>query len=261
MQKEENIVIINNILGRSEAGMKKGFTLAEDLITLGIIGVVAAMTMPTVLSNYRKSQVVNNLKKDVAIFSQAIQMAEAKHGFMSDWELCENTNDPQCTKDFFEKYFEPELKIIKKCIPASEECWTRQKSLSGNLGDFTSKEIAGVLSNGTSFRFWLGNELNDAGKTVQHINIYIDIDGPKKGLATIGGDIFNIVIGWDDSLTVQKGVNLRGINRNTPFREDIINHAQHGCSKDIANTHTGLFCGGLIQHDGWKIPDDYPIKF
>ena len=34
--------------------MKKGFTLAEVLITLGIIGVVAAMTMPTLIQNHQK---------------------------------------------------------------------------------------------------------------------------------------------------------------------------------------------------------------
>ena len=32
---------------------KKGFTLAEVLITLGIIGVVAAMTMPSLINNYK----------------------------------------------------------------------------------------------------------------------------------------------------------------------------------------------------------------
>ena len=36
--------------------MKKGFTLAEVLITLGIIGVVAALTLPSLITNYRKKQ-------------------------------------------------------------------------------------------------------------------------------------------------------------------------------------------------------------
>ncbi len=34
--------------------MKKAFTLAEVLITLGIVGVVAAITMPTLIANHRK---------------------------------------------------------------------------------------------------------------------------------------------------------------------------------------------------------------
>lgn len=39
---------------------KKAFTLAEILITLGIIGVVAAMTMPVLIENYKKSRLLLN---------------------------------------------------------------------------------------------------------------------------------------------------------------------------------------------------------
>ena len=39
----------------------KAFTLAEVLITIGIIGIVAALTLPTLIGNYRKSAVENKL--------------------------------------------------------------------------------------------------------------------------------------------------------------------------------------------------------
>jgi prepilin-type N-terminal cleavage/methylation domain-containing protein len=45
--------------------MKKAFTLAEVLITLAIIGVVAALTIPTVVRNYQKTQTVTQLKKSL----------------------------------------------------------------------------------------------------------------------------------------------------------------------------------------------------
>lgn len=46
--------------------MKKyAFTLAEVLITLGIIGVVAAMTLPTVVNKYREKETVTKLKKNL----------------------------------------------------------------------------------------------------------------------------------------------------------------------------------------------------
>lgn len=47
--------------------LKKGFTLAEVLITLGIIGVVVAMTMPVLLSKYREKVYLTQLKKMSAI--------------------------------------------------------------------------------------------------------------------------------------------------------------------------------------------------
>ena len=53
--------------------MKKAFTLAEVLITLGVIGVVAAMTMPSLVANYQKKVWVNQLKKTVSVMNQAFQ--------------------------------------------------------------------------------------------------------------------------------------------------------------------------------------------
>lgn len=51
--------------------MNKAFTLSETLITLGIIGVVAALTMPAVITNYQKKQTSAQLKKAYSTFAQA----------------------------------------------------------------------------------------------------------------------------------------------------------------------------------------------
>jgi len=67
--------------------MKKAFTLAETLITLGIIGIVAALTIPTFVENYREKQIVVKLKKFYSTFSQAYQMAINDHGTIDTWEL------------------------------------------------------------------------------------------------------------------------------------------------------------------------------
>lgn len=62
--------------------MKKcAFTLAEVLITLGIIGVVAAMTIPTLIANIRSQQYRSRLKKAVSTLSQAAKMSQAQYGF------------------------------------------------------------------------------------------------------------------------------------------------------------------------------------
>lgn len=59
-------------LNNSGGFMKKGFTLAEVLITLGIIGVVAAMTMPSLIQNYRKKEATTRIKKFYSMMSQAV---------------------------------------------------------------------------------------------------------------------------------------------------------------------------------------------
>ncbi len=246
--------------------MKKGFTLAEVLITLGIIGVVAALTMPTVLSNYRKSQVVNSLKKNYSLFSQAVQMAESKHGFTNDWPTCDVGASIDCTKEFFENYLAPELKVIKTCIPSSEECWTPPKTVNGEETTYIGNGIAvmsqtmsAILNNGTSIYMWAGGQ----DQKNPHWQIWLDIDGPKKGLARIGGDVFGLVLfykGSDNVVKLPKGVYLAG----SQFADDLdtlYNHPEYGCSNDINSIYAGLACAALIQYSGWKIPDKYPIKF
>ena len=61
-------------------GRKAAFTLAEVLITLGIIGVVAAMTLPTLIQNYQKRVYVTQLKKSVSVLSNGFKLMMAHDG-------------------------------------------------------------------------------------------------------------------------------------------------------------------------------------
>ena len=58
---------------------KFGFTLAEVLITLGIIGVVAAMTIPTLISNTNSAKFKSQYKKTLSTLNQAALMATAQY--------------------------------------------------------------------------------------------------------------------------------------------------------------------------------------
>ena len=60
---------------------KAAFTLAEVLITLGIIGIVAAMTIPTLIANTRSQQYRSKFKKTVSTLSQAARMNQAQYGY------------------------------------------------------------------------------------------------------------------------------------------------------------------------------------
>ncbi len=60
---------------------KAGFTLAEVLITLGIIGVVAAMTIPTLIANTNSLKFRSQFKKSISTLSQAGRMAQAQYEF------------------------------------------------------------------------------------------------------------------------------------------------------------------------------------
>lgn len=58
----------------------RSFTLVEILITLGIIGVVAALTIPTLIDNIQAEQFRSNLKKQFSILTQAVDSLQAKNG-------------------------------------------------------------------------------------------------------------------------------------------------------------------------------------
>lgn len=59
---------------------KKAFTLAEVLITLGIIGVVAGMTIPTLMQNTQNAELVTKMKKEYSVLSNAHQQLKTENG-------------------------------------------------------------------------------------------------------------------------------------------------------------------------------------
>ena len=86
--------------------MKKAFTLAEVLITLGIIGVVAALTIPTLMANHRKHVVETKLAKIYSVMNQAITMTNAEYGEASNWIIdCGLSNNISCTQDNVKDWF------------------------------------------------------------------------------------------------------------------------------------------------------------
>ena len=58
--------------------MKKGFTLAEVLITLAIIGVVAALTIPSVIVKTQQQEFKTGAKKAISVLSQAMQLTSTQ---------------------------------------------------------------------------------------------------------------------------------------------------------------------------------------
>ncbi len=59
---------------------KQGFTLAEVLITLVIIGIIAAMTLPSLLGGTNKQELKTGLQKSISVLSQAITLHYALTG-------------------------------------------------------------------------------------------------------------------------------------------------------------------------------------
>ena len=95
------------------------FTLAEVLITLGIIGIVAAMTMPSLIASYKNKELATRAKKTYSVIFQAIKLYEAENEAYGDVTgLFDTSKTSQEVLTNFAKYFDG----AKLCLKPSKDC-------------------------------------------------------------------------------------------------------------------------------------------
>lgn len=178
-----------------------GFTLAEVLITLGIIGVVAAMTIPTLIQKQREAATVTALKKAYSTLSSAYTLAVQENGTPDNWQLggMNNTAGMDNLNSIMSKY----LKVTKNC-GRNDGCFPNEiyKDLNGVdsvYGNFYSDgHPKMVLSDGTLLLMfqWRGDCDWDWGSTPALKSVcgpfYVDINGAKKP-NQIGVDLFGFI--------------------------------------------------------------------
>ena len=101
----------------------KAFTLAEVLITLGIIGVVAAFTIPGLISRYQEKEMVNRWVKFYSLLQQAVKLAEEEYGDHTTWKWDQynNGNNPN-TEGSAYSYLKPYLKLAYDCPTGGDKC-------------------------------------------------------------------------------------------------------------------------------------------
>ena len=219
------------------------FTLAEILITLGIIGVVAAMTIPTLVANYQKKETVTALKKAYSQLSQAVKMSELENGDKEYW----NYDLPAET--FMNTYLKPFLKDVEQTNGFDIHKTINYKYLNGDritessVNDKNNSVIK--LSDGTIIFVdgWSSGENIYRG-------ILVDTNGFKKP-NILGRDLF--AFGITPSLGLAPS--LKEVDR-----EEALSDKLHMCSKSKSAVKSGYACSLVIMMDGWEIKSDYPWR-
>ena len=185
-------------LGAFHLSPKKAFTLAEVLITLGIIGVVAAMTIPTLMQKCFEIQTVARFKEVNSILSQAIKLAVEENGEVSSWGNINQINEASALA--IAKNLKPHLKLAHDCGTYDDKnmCIARVYTLMNGkvagAGYATNKSYYKVvLMNGSSI-FWRGRYGGDYPKNgeVPIMAFFFDING-SKGPNIVGHDLFSFV--------------------------------------------------------------------
>ena len=110
----------------TQHGMKCAFTLAEVLITLGIIGIVAAMTIPTLIGKYQEKQFKVAYKKVYSELSRAFQEALVEEQFTRTQK-----SDIKSTEEEF-NILKSKFKVLLDCGSENiERCWKKGDNLCG----------------------------------------------------------------------------------------------------------------------------------
>ncbi|MBP3925519.1 type II secretion system protein [bacterium] len=227
---------------------KVAFTLAEVLITLGIIGIVAAMTMPALITKYQKQVTVNRLKHAYTVLSQAVKLSEVENGSIDDWTWpIDNNSD--AVEVWLKQYICPYLKYTDIINPTPPQYLNEP-----GLGDRLSNLVSVKITNGTILSFWFNSD--------NRVHVFVTLslnkkmqNGKNQFVFFVSGrqGYYHSVLDTSMAAVRPYDYSLSGQDTNTrAFWRD---NSFVGCNR---NNERKSLCAGLIMFDGWQIKDDYP---
>lgn len=228
---------------------KSGFTLAETLITLGIIGIVAAMTIPNLITAHQKRVTVTKLQQAISDINQAYKMSYENVGEAS----AEEAKDLGAQK-YFETYWQPYIKVLTYCSSYQVCDYKENMPFKGPNG--VKVQYSLVVGNGRAtfytmngFLFEIftaqGAGLHDGGSNEVYSASYVlvDINGSRKP-NVFGKDVFML-----DRIPNGGGVQPLGYRATN-----------EALDKNCSKAGNGFYCAEKIKRAGWKIDKSYPWK-
>ncbi len=220
---------------------RAGFTLAEVLITLAIVGVVAAITMPNLIANHKKKTYVNKLQKAYITLNQAFKLSEVENGSSDFWDDAFELGN----QAYFEKYWEPYFNNATLC-ETYEECGYDKikpyKFLNGEIANIylqPSKNVVKFyLPDGTLYTIIVSILNAETGEIVPNTGVRVDVNGPK-GPNQLGRDVFY--------LARRHGVGI------LPYGHSLTKEQTENNCLDMSIKQPGMTCAKKIMMDGWEM--------
>ena len=196
--------------------MKRAFTLAEVLITLGIIGVVAALVLPNAINGYKRKQLEVQFKKTASLIDQAILNTKTEMGIddFKDIISSNQNNKTALDAEFIEinEVFEKQFKYVKKSHNIDSGKVQHQEFFGQNRIYCNHFEPASI-SREAFYYYTLpdGSIISsiDYSPSLKEIHIAVDING-VKGPNRRGYDIFLYGSNWACDPLMQATDNLVG---------------------------------------------------
>lgn len=169
--------------------IKSAFTLAETLIVIAIIGVIAAMTLPTVINKYQEKQTITKLKKVYTTLGQ-VAMRLSYENTENALPVGEAVTASK-SKDFVNNSI---LKYFNGAVVSNSTFYKKESPWSGistsivtyyQLGRVMFKTNDGIIY----FMLFMSYDDNGAKVYSKNITVYVDLNGVREP-NTSGKDVF-----------------------------------------------------------------------
>lgn len=196
--------------------MKKGFTLAEVLITLGIVGIVSALTLPTLINNFRAKALETSFKKADAVLTRAMQTTMFEHGITRYYDFGQYCKGNYCTDTKASDYadlqatWREQFSGILRDVNV-QDLQNMKIATRYFFGDNDAPAYASYFSNWSWSRkgfilkdgmlvselYFDANNASEIGSTYHKWTIipyvFFDTNGPAKGPNRFGYDLFYFI--------------------------------------------------------------------
>ena len=237
---------------------KSGFTLAEILVTLGIIGIVAALTTPSLVGSYQKSKIGPTLRK----FMNTIETAN-QH-IMGN----EDVDKLSVAATTSEEYMEKLAKYLKGSLGRKDDgsVGTLQDAsldiynYSGNSSRTPATDIPFyTFATGDAFAldFYDSSTIStnkqyarDSYKGIV-ATIWYDINGLETKPNRIGKDVFLFYLDNNGTLVPYGGRQYGNAYSNANAQQLWKDSNDNACNETSINI--GLACAGSIADNDWKV--------
>lgn len=162
---------------------RKAFTLAEVLITLGIIGIVAAMTMPSLVANHKEKEMITAWKKAYSDISNAALLMSQNAEDLSTEQLIGETFAKYIKID---KVCEADKDVVQGCWPANTPIYSYDKrlKLANNIGSLGAGSVCMNTVSGGALCIDTGG---------RYTILYFDVNGARKP-NIVGRDLFAAIL-------------------------------------------------------------------
>ena len=243
---------------------KHGFTLAEVIVTLGVVGVIAALTLPIVSNSAAKSQVGPKLAKAVSVWEQAnIAMLEDEDvtDITEGFETTTGTDSSATTTLNFTEYKTALSEHIKMIDTSTSNSNSTGSTFSVDTNAnwvslFNNENQSFETTNGMRYAYIVDNISSGANlETPPHKQrigyLAIDIDSDSDSKNTVGKDIFCFALYNDGSLRA-----IGSENWNEGGTSKLYTASEGGCPNSTSSNYNA-YCTGSIVENGYKVMYKY----